>query len=169
MTPEFEALIQSYPEVSEETIKLIFLRDASKKAYIEGEIASNTGRVLQEIIELGTIASKSKDEIGIHIGNLEKCRAFISCMIQGYKIAHAEELEPKFKAQYEEKQREKRTGITKKSLEDKLAQFGLGLNDWQSRALKSDPPETPKDLPTVICPKCKGETFSLMFHSCKVC
>jgi hypothetical protein len=164
MTPEFEKLIASYPEVSEETIKLIFLRDSARKAYIENEISSNTGRVLQEIIELGTISNSTKEEIGIHIANLEKCRAFISCIIQGYKMAHAEELEPEFKRKYEERQKEKKTGVTRASLEEKLAKFGLGLSDFESKSLNNPIPV--KEIPKVTCPKCGKETISLTFHKC---
>ena len=167
MTPEFESLIQSYPEVSEETIKLIFLRDSARKAYLENEISSNTGRVIKEIIELGTMASATKDEIGIHIANLEKCRAFISCIIQGYKMAHAEDLEPEFKRKHEERAKEKKTGITRKSLDEKLAAFGLSLTDFDKKVLESEV-IPPKIVEKVTCPKCGESTFSLTFHSCKV-
>lgn len=165
LTPEFENLIASYPEVSEETIKLIFLRDSAKKAYIEDKISSNTGQVIKEIIEIGTISSSTKDEIGIHIANLEKCRAFISCIIQGYKMGWSEELEPEFKRKHEERNKEKKTGITRKSLEEKLAAFGLGLSDFESKTLK-DTPIPPKEIPKVTCPKCSKETISLTFHKC---
>lgn len=165
MTPEFANLIQSYPEASEESIKLIFLRDSAKRAYIEDRIKENTGTVLSEIISLGTAGSMSKESIGIHIGNLEKCRAFISCIIQGYKTAFSEEMAPEFKRRAEEREKEKKTGITRKSLEDKLAAFGLTLGDFDKKALEVAP-ATPKELTKVVCPKCSKETISLGLHRC---
>ena len=167
MTPEFADLIASYPEASEETIKLIFLRDEAKRSYIEGKIGECTTSTLQEIIQTGTVGNMDKESISVHIANLEKCRSYISCIIQGYKIALTEELTPQFKARAEARQQEKKSGITRKSLDDKLAAFGLSLSSFDSKILKSDPiAPSPKELVKVTCPKCGKETISLSFHTC---
>jgi hypothetical protein len=105
-----------------------------------------------------------KESISVHIANLEKCRSYISCIIQGYKIALTEELTPQFKARAEARQQEKKSGITRKSLDDKLAAFGLSLSSFDKKVL--DNPIAPKEIVKVTCPKCGKETLSLSFHNC---
>jgi len=165
MTPEFADLIASYPEASEETIKLIFLRDEAKRSYIEGKIEECTTSTLQEIIQTGTVGNMDKESISTHIANLEKCRSYISCIIQGYKIALTEELAPEFKRKHEARMAEKKSGITRKSLDDKLAAFGLSLDSFSKKVIDS-PVIPPKEIVKVVCPKCGKETISLSFHNC---
>ena len=165
MTPEFKNQIDSYPEITEDTVKLIFIRDRAKSSYVNDTIGSSTKEMIQEIIELGTVSSMSKEDIGIHIANIEKCRQYLSAHLQGLKIGYQEEIEPKIKAknELEKKARSIKTG--KESLEDKLKKFGLSLDSFSSQVLNS-PPNPPAELIKVECPECKAMVLSLKFHSC---
>lgn len=169
MTPEFENMIAQYPELSEESVKLIFIRDRAKKAFIEDKIREATSETFKDIITLGTIASASKDDISIHIGNLERCRNYLSCLIQGLKIGYVEQEEPKIRAKREKEAKEKATSRPK-TVEGILAKYGLNLDSLQSK-LVSDPlppPETkPLELTDSTCPKCgKGGIILMDRHVC---
>ncbi len=174
MTPEFEQLIASYPDLSEENIKLIFIRDRAKKAYVENLIREATKETLSEIIVLGTVASASKDDIRLHIGNLEKCRNYLSAMLQGYKIGFAEDIEPKIKAKHEQEAKEARAKKPK-TLEATLAQYGLDASDIANKlaSLKSSPlvpnsdgEVTKNPIKQEICPKCNQVMLLPSFHKC---
>ena len=78
----------------------------------------------------------------------------------------------KFRSEQKKREKEKRTGVTRKSLE-KLKAHGLSLYDFSAKLLNQTPAESPsallptptiKSIPTVTCPKCGKETISLTFQ-----
>lgn len=162
MSPEEKEKIKSYPELSEENIKLIFIRDRSKKAYKEDKIIDSTRETLKEIIEQGTIAGMNKDEIGIHLEHLERCRSWLSAHIQGLKIAFTEEQEPKIKAKREKEERERNP----KTVEGILAKYGIKGPEMSVEQNTNIQLPKPQFAEKIICPKCNKETFSLTFHTC---
>ncbi len=170
MTPELESIIAAYPELDPEQAKLIFLRDSAMKSYVEDEIGKRTKETLSEVIELGTVASMSKEEIGIHIANLEKARNYLSALIQGLKKGHAREIEPKLKAKHEFEEKVKK--ITKpRDIDSKLKALGIDPLKFIASlsANKPSPSATnnnPNPIVKPVCEKCGLEVFSLKYHKC---
>lgn len=162
MTPEFIEYLKTFPDISEENVKKLFIRDISKSSYDTGEIKANTERFSSEIKEL-IACNLSKEEIGLHIANLEKARGIISSMIQGYKKGYFDETEPKIKEKQVREAKEKRISSGKLTIDDLREKL----------AAIQGTKETPQiQVPIVnrvtktLCPKCNKEVISLKFHSC---
>jgi hypothetical protein len=165
MTPEFKKLIEDFPEVSEENLKLIYIRDSARKAFVDQNIATATAELLRELIQLGTISEAGNDdEIRIHLANLEKCRTYLSAHIQGIRKGWAEKLEPEFKAK---RVKDDLVSNVKKKVKDQgVANLVAALLSANS-ASKSETKTTNPGLIKVECPKCNEKVFSLKFHSCR--
>jgi hypothetical protein len=186
MEPELKAKVKIWEESkSPELAKKLFIRDSAREAYKTGngsikEVTSNT---LKEVIDLVTVGSMTKEEIGIHISNLETARSYLSALTQGYQIAFAEEKEPEFKAKALERAKSERKSSSKpKTLEESLSKLGIDMNKLfsalsnnqaKAETVKAEVPEnnlrpTPSPLNLVKCPKCQKEFTPtiLSFHKC---
>ena len=165
MEPETIAKINSYPEMSEEEAKLLFIRKSATEAYEKGEIKEATKFILTTIVEIATVSNMSKEDIAQHIGNLEKARSFLASFTQGLQIGYVTEIEPKIKARNE-----------KKRADAVLAKAGISKSDKRVNeiiemarkfASQSDETKVQKNIVTKIkCEKCNKEVFSLKFHTC---
>ena len=166
MIPETLEQIRQLPEMTDEAAKLIFIRSQSEKSYFEDRLRENFGVIAKELIELGTVASVSRDTVGIHIANLELAREYLSALLQGIKIAHAKTVEPKIRAKREKEQREQviakaginKLGIDLAALSSRLSQV---IADSSASSNKTAPASNNKE----ICSKCSKETI-LKFHKC---
>lgn len=162
-----QELIASYPELSEEEAKLIFIRQSAQEAYEKGEIKESTDTFFIEVIQIATAASMSRDDIGQHIGNLEKIRDYLAAFTQGLGKGLEKDVEPKIKARQAKEAAEKRKGKSKKEQKENK------VNDLIAMAVQAaksgDPLSTPKKttkLAKTKCEKCNKEVFSLKFHKC---
>lgn len=165
MEPQTLEQIKSWPQMTEEEAKLLFIRQSAQEAYAKGEIKEATKDVLKSIVEISTVNSMTKEEIGLHIGNLEKARSFLAAFTQGLQQAFAKEEEPKFKAKREKEKQDKVLAKLTSSKDKKVNEL-----IEMARKLATDPSlekkETKPPVSKVTCPKCNKETFSLKFHKC---
>lgn len=161
MEPETEKLIASYPELTTEEAKLVFIRKSAKEAYEKGEIEKATEDFFIEINKIATCASMSKEEIGTHLGNLEKVRDYLAAFTQGLAKGHAEEVEPKIKAKREREKKQKSVKTKDKKV-NALIQMAINASD----GIKATPKANTK-VSKVTCEKCGKEVYSLKFHKCK--
>jgi hypothetical protein len=165
MEPQTLETIKSWPDMTEEEAKLLFIRKSAQEAFEKGEIIESTKGILKEIVELTIVSNMTKEQIGLHIGNLEKARSFLAAFTQGLQIGYAKEAEPIFKAKAEKKRLEKlaeKLGISSK---DKKVNALIEM----ARNLASDHIEEPKAKPTLtkqVCEKCNKEVYSLKYHTC---
>lgn len=170
MTPEMEKLIASFPDMTEEQAKLVFIRKSAQEAYEKGEIKEATAGILKEIVLLGTVASMTREEVGTHIANLEKVRTFLAAFTQGLMKAHADKLEPEFK---EKRRKQKLEEISNKvaarSSDSKVnALIQMAVNAAkEGKILTKGKVEEESTLPKVKCEKCQKDVYSLKFHKCK--
>jgi hypothetical protein len=168
MTPETIAEIAALPEMNEYAAKLIFIRNSGEKSYFDDKIAECTKETLKEIIELGTVAGMSKEQIGIHLANLERARNYLSALIQGLKIAHAKEVEPAIKEKRAKEKRErtllKVRGLSKLGINMDVLSASLSALVKEKQLTNTVNP-TPV-IAKVICPSCGRETYSLKLHKC---
>jgi hypothetical protein len=166
MEPELVEKIKDWNgKVNEETAKKLFIRSESLRAYKENSIKENSERVIKEIVENISVSFMSKEEIGMHIAQLEKARALLASLTQGYEIAYAEEKEPEFKKKHEEREKERK--VKKLSSLEKL---GINESDLLE-ALKKFSPNSQNENKTPqkeTCEKCGKEILSAMkkFHKC---
>lgn len=167
MIPETLEQIKALPEMTDEAAKLIFIRSQSEKSYFEDKLRENFGIVAKELIELGTVASVSRDTVGIHIANLELAREYLSALLQGIKIAHAKTVEPKIRAKREKELKDQ--VLSKASGLGKLGIDLAALNSRLSQVIAESNASSNKTAPTSnnkeICPKCSKGTI-LKFHRC---
>jgi hypothetical protein len=188
LEPELKSQIKDWEKkLDPKTAKKLFIREGAKGAYKDSTVKEFTTETLKEVIDLVTASSMTKEEIGMHIANLEEARAMLSALTQGYQIAFAEEKEPIFKARRDKEEKEKRTAKPK-TLEDKLSGLGIDLNAFLSAMSKSEkvpekvgikedkpstPPENPIPAPTVskiqkfTCEKCGRELALILKNSHK--
>lgn len=152
--------------MTEESAKLIFIRQSATEAYAKGEIENATTNLIREIVPIMTVASMSKEETGSHIYNLEKARAYLAAFTQGVVIGYQTELTPIFKERErkrrEEKLKEKITNAKDKKVNDLISL----ARDLASKGSIVNPPPVINTVTKITCPKCSKETFSLKFHKC---
>jgi hypothetical protein len=161
MTDEFANLIAEYPEASPETLKRIFIRNQGTKAYVESKLSETSEVILSEIALLGTIGAMSNDdEIRDHLTNLEKCRAYLSCYIQGIRRGQEDKLAPEFKEKHEKEKIAKQ--IRKSTKDEGVAKLVAALMSAKSITIDDKPVSLKKET----CGKCNTEVFSLKFHKC---
>jgi len=167
LEPKTKELIAQYPELSVEEAKLIFIRQSAQEAYINNQIETATKDILKEIIEIATVASMSKEEIGQHIGNLEKVRGYLAAFTQGLMRAHCDEEEPKIRAKRAKEEKEKKAAKSN-DLQSKLAGLGISMDSLMAgkKVENSTQPETQKTINKVKCEHCGSEVYSLKFHKC---
>lgn len=191
MEPELRKQIKEWEKMlTPEQAKRLFIRDSAYKAYKtgNGSIQEVTTEALKEVINLATVGNMTKEQIGMHIANLEQARVLLSSLVQGYQIAFAEEKEPEFKKKHEQEERERKSKTSKpKSLEESLAKLGLNLSSLMASMDKETKAKTEENLevlsdsnkPPAIntipatsnkfkCEKCGKEMFIAMksFHKC---
>lgn len=172
MEPQTRELIASWPNMSEEEAKLLFIRKSAQEAYEQNNIKEATKSILKEIVVTSTVNSMSREEIGLHIANLEKARSFLAAFTQGLMIGLSTELEPIFKAKRIKEAREKTIAKSSGSLSAKdkrindLVEMARNLSLASNESAKEAKPI--KETTKVVCPTCGNETFSLKFHKCPV-
>ena len=170
MEPTLVATIKSWPTMTEEEAKLLFIRKSASEAYAKGEIQEATKDILKLIVEVSIVNSMTKEEVGLHIKNLETARAFLASFTQGIQQGYANEVEPIFKAKREKEKKERVLAKTSGNSSDKKVNDLIKLA--QSLAIDSSSGElvnTSKPIITVTkvkCDKCMKETFSLKYHKC---
>jgi hypothetical protein len=167
--------------------KKLFIRETARAAYKtgNGDIKAHTTEVIKEVIELVTANSMTKEEIGMHIANLEEARSCLSALTQGYQIAFAEEKEPEFKAKHLKEQNEK-IASQPKTLEASLSRLGIDMGALMSKlsqinstteklgiAPKSPAPEIVSEKSIVpagksLCQECGKTVWTVMMpkHRC---
>ena len=168
MEPETVAKIKSYPEMSEYEAKLLFIRKSATEAYEKGEIQEATKTILRTIVEVAMVSNMSREDIGFHIGNLERARSFLAAFTQGLQIGLATEIEPKIKAR-REKEKAERAARKLASGDDKIASLialAQGLAKNETLETRKRTVETVSTVAKVKCPSCQRETLSLKFHKC---
>ena len=164
--------------MNEDTAKKLFIRNKALEAYKAGEVRVNSEETIREIFETLSVSAMNKSEIALHIGQLEKARALLAALTQGYEIAYAEEKEPEFKKNHLE--REKKERETRK-VGDTLSKLGVSKETLLAaladiRASKTPAPETAIPTPAIAtpviekstCPKCSKEFATKLkaFHKC---
>lgn len=162
--------------MNEETAKKLFIRNQALTAYREGTVQETSETVIREIFESLSVSAMNKNEIALHIGQLEKARALLAALTQGYEIAYAEEKEPEFKRNHAEREAKERK---EKKVGDTLSKLGVSKETLLAaladiRAGNSKPaPETaipaiPTPVEKTVCEKCKKEIAVRMksFHRC---
>lgn len=149
-------------EIGEEEAKLLFIRKSAQEAYEKGEVVESTKAILKTIVEISLVSNMTKEEIGLHIGNLEKARMFLAAFTQGLQIGYAKEAEPIFKAK-REKERLERI-VNKISGKDKKVNDLIELA--RSLASKESTGSIIGKASKTTCPKCNKEVFSLEYHTC---
>ena len=167
MTPELSDIIASYPEMSPEAAKLIFIRDTALKSYVENALLSASKETLSEIVTLGTVSAMDKATIAQHIGNLEKARDYLSAHIQGLKIGYATDEEERIKVKRAKEAKEPRVSkgsnptpvMNLEDLKNELSKFIEKKNAIPEA-------KEPIKISKVTCEKCNKEVISLKFHKC---
>jgi hypothetical protein len=167
MEPTSRQIIESWPETTEESAKLIFIRQSATEAYANGQIEAATKEFVKEIVPILVVASMSKEQIGIHIANLERARAFLAAFTQGLVIGHETEMLPIFKEKArkraEEKRQEKLVGKQTTKVNDLISL----ARDLASKGLETSNQVAIKTIATKVeCPTCKKLVYSLKFHKC---
>lgn len=165
MTPEFKDLITSYPDMSAEAAKLIFIRDTALKSYVENALLNSSKETLSEIVTLGTVSAMDKATIAQHIGNLEKARDYLSAHIQGLKIGYATDEEERIKVKRSKETKEPKVS---KSSSTPVMNLEDLKNELSNFIAKKNEVKEPVKIVKVTCEKCKAEVISLKFHTCKV-
>lgn len=154
----------NYPEMTEEEAKLIFIRKSAQEAFEKGEIEEATKGILKVIVEITFVSNMTKEEIGSHIGNLEKAKAFLAAFTQGLQIGYAKEAEPIFKAKRE---REKQQKLAEKLTSSKDKKVNELIEMARRLSLGEDSSQKPKVVASKVkCEKCGNEVYSLKFHKC---
>jgi len=168
MEPELEELIASFPEVSEESAKLIFIRKSAQRAYEEGEIKQETFKFFKEIVTIATTSNMSKEDISSHIGNLETIRDYLAAFTQGMTKGYVSDEAAKIKerkkkeAVKKKKSKKKETGS---SVEDLIALAMSGSLKMESK--KAPPTDSkPESDGKQECEKCHTRVYSLKYHTC---
>lgn len=158
-----------HPEISELEAKLLFIRKSAQEAYEKGEIVEETKTICKSIVELLVVTNMTKEQVGDHIGRLEKARAFLAAHTQGIQIAYAKEAEPILKAK---KEREKQEKIVKKVLSTGNKQVNdlieLAKKLASNEATSKVEVENKKVVQKVECSTCKQLVYSIKFHKCIV-
>lgn len=172
-----------HPELSKEAVKLLFIRKSAAEAYASGEIKEATKGMLIEIAEIITASSMSKEDLGVHIGNLDKARSFLAAYTQGLKMAQGDELEPIFREKREkeakkakEERERKASSVKPDGLSLSMQALGLSMETIMSGlAAKLASPDgnieavTPPDnSDDYTCPKCSKVT-SKSLYSLHIC
>lgn len=164
MEPETQKLIASWPDMTEEQAKLLFIRQSATKAFENGNILEATKEILAEIVKVSTVSNMTKAEIAVHIGNLEKARTFLAAFTQGLMIGQANEEEPRIKEKHKKEQREKVLAKVKSNTDKRVNELiEMARNASIASAAK---PKAKVEKQT--CPTCGESVFSLKFHTCKV-
>ena len=177
LEPETIAKISKWQAaMNEETAKKLFIRNQALSAYRESKIQETSSEVIREIFESLSVSAMNKSEIALHIGQLEKARALLAALTQGYEIAYAEEKEPEFKARHQEREAKAKSerkvgdtlsklGVSKETLLQALADIRAGKSN-STPAPVIDIPVTPVEKS--ICEKCNKEYATKLksFHKC---
>lgn len=164
MTPETLEIIKNYPEMTEEEAKLLFIRKSAQEAYEKGEIEEATKGILRTIVEVTFVNNMTKEEIGAHIGNLERAKSFLAAFTQGLQIGYAKEAEPIFKAKAEKRRQEKLAEKLTSSKDKKVNEL---IEMARRLSMGEDASQKPKVVAAKVkCEKCNKEVFSLKFHKC---
>lgn len=174
MEPQTRELIASWPNMSEEEAKLLFIRKSAQEAYEQGNIAEATKEILKEIVVTSTVNSMTREEIGLHIANLEKARSFLAAFTQGLMIGLSTELEPIFKAKRIKEAREKaiakssNSASTKDKRVNDLVELARNLSEVNlvEKSEETTKPN-PKRLVKSTCDKCNESVWFIDKHVCK--
>lgn len=168
MTPETIAEIKSWPNMSEEEAKLLFIRRSATEAFEKNEIESSTKSILVSIVEISTVSSMTREEIGMHIANLEKARSFLAAFTQGLMIGYANAEEPKIKAKKAKEQREKLLSKVSSTPTSKDKKVNDLIEMARSLSLSGNlETNTVKEaISRIECPTCHKQVLSLKFHKC---
>lgn len=138
MEPELKDKIKIWENtLSPDVAKRLFIRSSAIEAYKSGNISTATENATKEIIDL-MVSHMTKDQIAQHIGNLEKARAILGSLTQGFQVAFAEEKEPEFKAKRDKEAKEARAKKPK-DLSSQLAGLGIDFDKLMSELSKKDP------------------------------
>lgn len=160
MEPELEKLISEYPDLSEQEAKLIFIRQSAQEAFEKGEIKEATDGFFVEVKEVLDCSNMSKEDISMHIGNLEKVRDFLAAFTQGMSQGYAAEEEPKIKARRAKREQDKKKKQATSSKDKRV-------NDLIQMAIDGvKEPKKVSKVQKVKCDKCQSEVFSLKYHNC---
>jgi hypothetical protein len=169
MIPETQSKVEEWKKaMNPDVAKKLFLRESARKAYSagNGEIAKITSETLKEVIDIITVGKMTHDEIGEHISNLEKARALLATLGQGFQIAFAEEKEPEFRAKHEA--REKARKLEGKS--SSKNKTGVDLEALVASIMVNPKEFAPKESKNakIKCETCGVEFFPVMksFHKC---
>jgi len=144
LEPELKDQIKSWEKaLSPDVAKRLFIRNSAIEAYKSGEIATATENATKEIIDL-MVSHMTKDQIAQHIGNLEKARALLGSLTQGFQVAYAEEKEPEFKAKRDKEEKERKAKSSKpKDLNSQLGALGIDLTKLMESINKKVPTPSP--------------------------
>jgi hypothetical protein len=172
MEPETQKLIDEWPELSQEEAKLMFIRKSAQEAFSENKIKEATADMLKTVVKEATIASMSKEEIGQHIGNLERVRSYLAAFTQGLSKAYTDEEEPKIRAKRKAREAKDKASSKSKSSKPKASAMFAALmaaeDDIDVSSEVRDPASAgAKVVDKKECPNCKAKVFSLKFHKCK--
>lgn len=166
--------------LSPDVAKRLFIRNSAIEAYKNGNISTATENATKEIIDL-MVSHMTKDQIGMHIANLEKARAILGSLTQGFQVAFAEEKEPEFKAKHEKEEKERKAKSSKpKDLNSQLGALGIDLTKLMESINKKTPitPTNPapdssnseNSIPAgkFECEKCHKVLFEVLrsMHKC---
>lgn len=149
MEPELKDQVKIWEKsLSPDVAKRLFIRNSAIEAYKSGNISSATENATKEVIDL-MVSHMTKDQIGMHIANLEKARAILGSLTQGFQVAFAEEKEPEFKAARDKRDREAKAKASKpKDLNSQLAGLGIDLTKLMESINKKVPsPLAPQTNP----------------------
>ena len=178
MEPETVAKISKWQAaMNEETAKKLFIRTKALEAYRTGTVQANSEETIREIFDILSVSAMNKSEIALHIGQLEKARALLAALTQGYEIAYAEEKEPEFKRNHAEREAKERKekkvgdtlsklGVSKETLLQALADIRASKTPAPETAIPPTPIATPIEM--VTCSKCNKEFATKLkaFHKC---
>lgn len=187
LEPETVAKISKWQAaMNEETAKKLFIRNQALTAYRAGTVQETSEGIIREIFDSLSVSAMNKSEIALHIGQLEKARALLAALTQGYEIAYAEEKEPEFRKNHAEREAKERK---EKKVGDTLSKLGVSketllaaLADIRASKGNSNPAPVIGNNPTPVpeattlttpiekatCPKCSKEFAVKMkaFHRC---
>jgi len=156
MTPELERLIATFPDLTEEQAKLIFVRKSAQEAFEKGELEESTSGMLKEVVTI--ITCSNMHNIEEFIGNLEKARNYLASYTQGVMSAHASDIEPKIKAKREKERLQKQVKTKDKKVND-LIQMAINAATIPDTKVVSSNKK-------IHCSKCDKDVYSLNYHNC---
>jgi hypothetical protein len=180
LEPTLVAQVKDWSKgMTEDQAKKLFIRSEALKAYKENRVEANSMAIIGEIIDSISVSGMSKDNIALHIGQLERARALLAALTQGYEIAYAEEKEPEFRAKHEKEAKEAKAtrkpgdtlsklGISKEELLAALAEIRSNKNPAPIIANPPTPTPTPIQMDKTTCEHCQKEFLTKMksFHKC---